>query len=567
LTRLAAAAIAAVLLVLATAAPASAHARFEGSTPEADAQLDTAPAEVVLRFSEAVQTDSDAVRVLDRTGRPVDDGRIERFGSGRQVKVGLEPIGEGAFVVAWRVVSADAHPIRGAFTFRVGDAEALDAATVAGITGDQGAGRAVGVAYGVVRFLAFAALIVVVGGLAFLTFIWPAGTRLRRARRLLWIGWGVLAAATVLGLGLQGATTDGLGLGDALRPGVIADVLDTRFGVVWLGRLALLAALVPVLWMVRHEGSDDPVWRVIALTVSLGLLATPALSGHASAGDLVPAAIAIDVVHLAAVSVWLGGLLLLVAAVLPRRDHDELRSVVPRFSTVAFGAVAAIVLTGSLQSLRQVGSLDDLVSTTFGRLLLSKVAAFAGLVALGGWSRSVLHRRLAAAQPPVALPVGPGAARADPDAETTRRLRRSVGIEVAVAALVLALTAALVNATPARSATDDPGTNPFAATVLADDRVHVDLRISPAISGENDVEVLLHLTEDPGGAPFEVGLSLTQAAQDVGPIDVPLEASGGAYVAEDVDLPIAGEWTAEVEVLLTEIDAVKAEFTVPVQGP
>jgi len=117
--------------------------------------------------------------------------------------------------------------------------------------------------------------------------------------------------------------------------------------------------------------------------VGVGLLATPGLSGHASAGDLVPLALVTDVVHVGAVAAWLGGLVLLLAFVLRRRLPEELRSVVPRFSTLAQVAVAAIVASGAFQGWRQVRSFDALTSTTYGRLLLTKTVAFAGLVALG----------------------------------------------------------------------------------------------------------------------------------------------------------------------------------------
>ena len=108
--------------------------------------------------------------------------------------------------------------------------------------------------------------------------------------------------------------------------------------------------------------------KFAALVLTLGL------SGHAAAGDLVPVAIVVDVVHVGAVALWLGGLLVVLAALLPRRDPDEVALVVPRFSSIAFAAVAALVVTGAFQSWRQVGGLEALTDTTYGQLLLAKLA-------------------------------------------------------------------------------------------------------------------------------------------------------------------------------------------------
>ncbi len=558
--RAAAAALLALGLLVALASPAGAHATLESSDPAPDAVLDEAPDQVVLRFSEPVRAGDDALRVFDGEGRRVDEGDPSRPDGDSSLALAVPDVGDGSYVATWRVVSADAHPISGGFTFRVGQGSAaVDDDLVGQLLSEEGGSSAVGAAYAVVRFLAFAALIVLVGGTGFVVFAWPEGSRLQGPIRVLAGAAAVLAVTTALGIGLQGAYERGLDLAAAFRPSVVADELGTRFGVVWAARLVLVAATVPLLIALRQGDGARAWWRGAAALVGVGLVLTPALSGHASAGDLVPLAIAADAVHVAAVAAWLGGLVLLLAFVLRRRRADELREVVPRFSALAQVAVAAIVATGAFQGWRQVRSLDALTDTTYGRLLLLKTFLFVGLVALGALNRAVVRRRLWVPSPVAGYPVGPGAALTDPDADTVQRMRRSVGIEVGVAVVVLAVTALLVNTAPAATADAEP----FAATLSAED-AHIEVTVDPGQAGRNDVHVYLHFTT--GAEPLEATAEATLPEQGIGPIAIPLEPAGpDHWSAEDVDLLPAGDWQLEVSVRLTATDEVRTETTVPIR--
>jgi copper transport protein len=141
----------------------------------------------------------------------------------------------------------------------------------------------------------------------------------------------------------------------------------------------------------------------------------------------------------------------------------ELRQVVPRFSQLAFAAVVVVVATGLMQTWRQVGTVDGLLTSDYGRLLLAKLTLVTVLIGVGAVSRSLVQRRLVATSALVARPTGPGAARLDPDVATVARLRRSVGIEVAIAVAILTVTAMLVATNPARSAEPPSGAPVVAA--------------------------------------------------------------------------------------------------------
>jgi copper transport protein len=403
------AAPAAALAVALAATPAAAHATLLGSDPRDGATLERAPASVKLTFSEPVSLSLGGVRMLTAGGGEVRLGRVVPTGDPSRVEVALPPDLHGVYVLSWRAVSADSHPVAGAFTFTVGSdvrvSEAdRDALLQAAAGGSGGADRAVTAAAAVTRAALFAALTVLLGALAFLVLLWPDGVRSPRVRALLLAGLVTAAAATLAGVPLQGAYATGRPLTSVLDPSLSGQVLTTRFGLASAARLALLLVVAAGLARARRAGSLLQVAprllspRQAALTglaVAAGLLATVALVGHAGTGPYRQLGLATDLVHLAAVSAWLGGLAVLAVAVLPGGPGPEDPGiVVGAFSQLAFTAVATIVGTGVVQSVRQVREVADLTTTSYGRLLLVKVALVAGMLALAAASRRVVRRQL-----------------------------------------------------------------------------------------------------------------------------------------------------------------------------
>ena len=121
----------AVVLVLVTAGPAAAHATLEATSPADGAHLDQAPNSVSLTFSEDVSAPLGAVRVFDAQGHRVDNGDV--VARDNTVTVGMNQVGDGGYIVTWRVISADSHPVNGAFTFTVGDGTAASSGVVSSL--------------------------------------------------------------------------------------------------------------------------------------------------------------------------------------------------------------------------------------------------------------------------------------------------------------------------------------------------------------------------------------------------------------------------------------------------
>ncbi|GGL33730.1 hypothetical protein GCM10010095_18810 [Streptomyces anthocyanicus] len=399
--------LAAACALLAGAGPASAHAALTGSDPREGAVVDKAPAQVSLTFSESVSMDDDSLRVLDPRGKRVDDGKPSGTG-GATYSVKLHAgLPDGTYTVTYQVVSADSHPVAGAYTFSVG----APSETSVAVSGQSAGGGFVGGLYGVGRYVSYTGFAVLVGGAAFVLACWPRGSGVRVLQRVVVSGWLALTAATLLLLLLRGSYTGSGKFADVFDLNLLGEVLQTKPGAALVSRLLLLAAaalFIAVLFGAYDKREDEEKrdltfgLAVGGSVVAAGLAATWAMSEHASVGLQAGLAMPVDVVHLIAVATWLGGLTaLLVALYRGPADTPVPALAVRRFSRVAFGSVIALVVTGTYQSWRQLGSWTAFTDTRYGQLLLVKIGLVAVLVGVAHFSRR-WTAQLAEAAPAVA---------------------------------------------------------------------------------------------------------------------------------------------------------------------
>ncbi|MFD9617887.1 copper resistance CopC/CopD family protein [Streptomyces virginiae] len=414
--------LAALLAALFTAAaPATAHAALTASDPTDGAVVATAPAQVTLSFSEQVAMGDDSIRVLDPQGKRVDTGELRDMCSGNTVRYGTAlhtGLPNGTYTVAWQAVSADSHPISGAFTFSIGAPSATDVS----LPTAQAGGGPVGIAYGIARYAAYAGFTVLVGGAAFILLCWRRGAAERPLQKLVVRAWVTLTAATLAMLVLRTPYTGSGSFSDVFDLDGLRAVLETKTGASLVSRLLLLGAaalFVAVLFGVyarrvaglgpdeagRSDGADgadesDPAdeaegpddtsdltfgLAIGGAVVAGGIAATWALSEHASTGIQPGIAMPADILHLMAVAIWLGGLAALLVAL--HKVPGIERAAVRRFSRVAFVSVLVLAVTGVYQSWRQLGSWSALTGTEYGQLLLLKVGLVAVLLGIAYVSR------------------------------------------------------------------------------------------------------------------------------------------------------------------------------------
>ncbi|MFB6581873.1 copper resistance CopC/CopD family protein [Streptomyces sp. NPDC056402] len=411
------------------AAPATAHAALTASDPKDGAVVATAPAQVTLSFSEQVAMGDDSIRVLDPQGKRVDTGELRDMCSGNTIRYGTTlhaGLPNGTYTVAWQAVSADSHPISGAFTFSIGAPSATDVTLPTARAG----GGPVGIAYGIARYAAYAGFTVLVGGAAFILLCWRRGAAERPLQKLVVRAWVTLTVATLAMLVLRTPYTGSGNFSDVFDLDGLRAVLQTKTGASLVSRLLLLGAaalFVAVLFGVyarrvaglgpdgadraeRAEGETDGADQAdgpngpdeagdpddtsdltfgLAMggaVVSGGIAATWALSEHASTGIQPGIAMPADILHLMAVATWLGGLAALLVAL--RKVPGIERAAVRRFSRVAFVSVLVLAVTGVYQSWRQLGSWSALTGTEYGQLLLLKIGLVAVLLGVAYLSRT-----------------------------------------------------------------------------------------------------------------------------------------------------------------------------------
>ena len=534
-------------LAFALVAPPSAfaHASLVGTTPTQGAVLDRSPTEVVLRFDEPVSTVAGSVRVFDGDVQRVDSGDVTKPSS-MEVAVGLpDGLADGTYTVAWRVLSADSHPIRGAFVFSVGKPTGDATGVVDEVLDAEAGSEAVDLSLAVVRFIGLALILLCVGGAAVLAFV--AETRDARPR-LLWIvlaaAAAVLALDSLAWIALTGVKAAGFGLDAVFRWSLARDVIETGFGQVWLGR-TLLALALAALAILGARGRSDRLLGPVVFAASAIAVTLP-LSGHARVeGSL---AVLSDAIHVVAAGVWVGGLaflaLLLVEAGGDRWSLAE--KVVPRFSTLAVVSVIALVAAGLTSGFLEVRSWQALWHTTYGQLLLVKAALLLPLIALGAFNNriSVPGLRSGAATP-----------------QTRRHFVRTMALELALMTVIVGVTAALVAEPPAKAqgasglVSRDGRIGPYDYTVTVD----------PARTGTNEVHVyLLDSTGQPASVD-EIALSASLPAADVGPLELKASPAGPGHVLARAQLPLAGDWQLQLAVRKGEFDQWSATTDLPIR--
>ncbi|HEY6890825.1 MAG TPA: copper resistance protein CopC, partial [Solirubrobacter sp.] len=404
--------LAAVIAFLAFAlmpASAWAHAQLMSTTPAANATVKTEPKLVTFSFGESVGGTADSVRVYDSSGARVDLGDARHpHGDSKVYGVSLKPhLPHGTYTATYRVVSADTHVVTGGSSFSIGAPSAAGGASVDKLLAGQKSGTATTYAFVVTRAVQYAAIAIGVGGLAFLLLVWlPAlrgiegarsayGVALRRARVLVRVAAIAGVVSGLFAIALEGAETAGKSLPQALGGGALGHVLSTRFGVVWLVASVLWLLVIFVAPAVLGGARPATRGRLALVTAPLTILvALPALAGHAGVEHPVWLFLPANVVHVGAMTLWLGGLVALLYIVpaatrqLSGGDRTELlaRSV-GRFSPLALASVGALLATGIVQSLVEIDAWAELTQTAYGRAVLIKIGLLAVLICLGALNR------------------------------------------------------------------------------------------------------------------------------------------------------------------------------------
>lgn len=548
--------LAGLLVGVAAAPPASAHAILVSTDPADGAVLTAAPDRVTLTFDEPVQVRPGAVRLLDAAGTEVStDGRT----SDTRVTLTVPPgIGDGTYVVTFRVVSADSHPVSGGLSFSVG------APSAAGVTvPGSGPSRGVQVLRQAAEALGYLGLLVGAGVLVFQLVLLRGGTAAVR-RRLFRVAAMAAATAVVAAVVLVPtvpAGQEGRGLSALVDARTWSTGLGSDQGLSSLLVLVGLGAGLLGTLAARPGGRRDRR-RVAATALAFAGIALAwgavALVGHTRTYGPSWLVLSADLLHVTTAGTWLGGLVGL-AVILSRSTEvaaPAAARTVAGFSRTAAVLVALLGLGGTLLGWRILRSWGALFGTSYGVALLTKVGIAAVVVAVAAHNRFRLLPRVSVAD------------RESGGAAAWRVLRRTVRVEASLLVVILAATGVLVTQSPvqdrAGAASGSGGAPLVLEAALGTGRAVA--RLDPGSVGVNSLELSLL---DGAGAPVApVGtpeLTVRLSAASVGPLSRPLSRTGPGRYQAVADFPLPGTWTVQVSVRTSKYDNPVARFTMDIR--
>ncbi len=502
--------VSAVALFGATAA-AHAHASLLRSTPVEGSVVQTAPAEVLFGFSESVTP-----LVVDLLAPDGSSTRLAAKAAGAGLAIDWPASKtEGTYLLSWRVVSADGHPVSGVLTFSIGSPSATPP------TAPELNDGALRFAVWSAKLVLYLSLFFGVGGAFALAWLAPGKHH----------GVGPVGALLALGLaaapvsfGLQGL--DALGAPLNMFGSVMAwqAAAATSYG--FTAALAFMALALALLAL----ASDAGLSRWLSLAGLVGVGVALAASGHASAAAPQWLTRPMVFVHGTAITFWAGALLPLAFAW--REGGDSADLALRRFSKAIPCAVAALLAAGLVLTVVQVEALPAFWRTSYGLLLSAKLVLAAALLALAGFNRWRLTKPVLAEQ-----------------AGATRWLVRSIVVETLLMVAILGLVAGFRFTPPPRvlaiEAAEPAAIHIHTAEAMAD------VAISPGHAGRTGVSIVV-MSGDFG--PLDAR-GVTLRLSQPGSAEIMANAykpGDGTWRIDSLDLPAAGTWAVAIDVDISD---------------
>jgi len=537
----------------------SAHALLLRSNPPANAVLEQPPVQVELFFSEPLEQQLSSIKVIDTNGQSVDAGdvRVDPSDTTR-ITVSLRSLSEGVYTVTWKAVSAiDGHQTVGTFPFAVGNANAKAVGAI-----QQSSTASLPFSALLSKFLLLTSLAVLAGQRLFSALVWNPVLKSNRndvSDPEVWTTFyriGLMGVLLAIGVGIlsQAGQTTGNELSIPWDSEVGRILVETRLGLIWLTRLALVLVAA---WSATDQRSRWKPW--LAFVANVALLFTVTLTSHAAteAKPLLP--VLADLIHLIGMTFWLGGLIYLFTGIRQLQKLDgELRTklsslLTNRFSINAIVFVALIGVTGFYSASLRVGTWEALFNSIYGHVLLVKQFFVAGLLVIAAINFLIISPRLNRDRMA-------GVAQS----ATLANFGKTLVIEITFAALLLASVSFLTYLPPAKIPSLD---TEFTDLKQADD-IKIEIYIAPAHVGENEFMIMLIANGQPVDTAKKVLLRFTPNQANIPPSELQLLSDGdGMYSAKGTYLSLPGKWQVQAVVRRDNKFDAFANFDLSLQTP
>ena len=494
--------VAIACVLCAPATMASAHAVLDNSVPTSGATLEDTPLQIVLDFDESVESSLGYIKLFSSSGKRVQLPAVKADASDASIVRVIPPtLAQDSYVAVYRVISADGHPVEGAITFRVGAGAVSNLASVIETAlQDSETSNAVKIAMALMRFISYIAISIVLAGIFFLL-----GSDAPRKG----LNGAVVLAGSVLGLStallylLHGMNASGGTWGQIANVSVVKDVFATQVGESLFARIVVSFLLVSV---VARWGKFVAVFAFVTLPF------TYAFAGHAAVDSPAALTIALLALHVAAVGVWCGGLILLIFV-----KDIRTTSIVEWFSQRAAVLIAVVVATGVVQALLLMDGIGNLTKTSYGKALIAKVCVV-GIMLI---CAAIVRRRFYESG--------------------VSRLRAVLCAEVVVGLIVLSITSGMVAASPRPTVSNAPF-----STALVQGDVIANITISPPRVGESEMHVIVSPPNGSLDPVLAIKARFSLASGSVPPIQTELNAVGPNHFVGYIQFVYPGEWKVDV---------------------
>ena len=545
-----------ILLVLSlTSIPSAlAHPFTDETIPNLSSNAPTGVSEVIVYFSEPVELNFSALKVLDNNGNQIDNKDTDYYEDEKSLIVTTSPLEDGVYTVTTKVLSkVDGHLVPGAFLFAVGDVvidpKLLENQSSIDLIFYPEAGA---------RFPGIVGQTIVLGVVIASLIIW--GTQNKQSIKeeleqvqikhhqkfmsITGIGLMLIFISNILMIAVQTVRLETSPM----------EAIQTYFGTIWLARMIITIVLLGIWFTLDRKTNVTKKVQIPMLVAMLALISTSSLIGHgAASGETL--ALILDYIHNLVAAVWIGGIFYFVFTLLPalsklKEENREKMSLalIPRFSIAFIISIGIVIITGPLLMWFLESDVGLITESVYGQLIILKIAIASVMVALGGFFQFRVQKTAEKNFQSGKIDVH-------------RKLRRSLKVDAALGVVLLGVVALLTNGTLPEGQFQDASAQEIIygfKTIEFTDNAKFEIQITPFSSGVNTILVQVSdFNNNPIYDANAIKVKMANPSKNIAPIEIPMEIT-----KEENDIPtefqgeitfgFSGEWQLEVESQRTE---------------
>ena len=545
-----------VLLVLSlTSIPfVSAHPFTDETIPNLSSNAPTGVSEVIVYFSEPVELNFSALKVLDNNGNQIDNKDTDYYEDEKSLIVTTSPLEDGVYTVTTKVLSkVDGHLVPGAFLFAVGDV-VIDPKLLE----NQSSAELIFFPEAGARFPGIVGQTIVLGVVIASLIIW--GTQNKQSIKeeleqvqikhhqkfmsITGIGLMLIFISNILMIAVQTVRLETSPI----------EAIQTYFGTIWLARMIITIVLLGIWFTLDRKTNVTKKVQIPMLVAMLALISTSSLIGHGAASGETPALI-LDYIHNLVAAVWIGGIFYFVFTLLPslsklKEINKEKMSLalIPRFSIAFIISIGIVIITGPLLMWFLESDVGLITESVYGQLIILKIVIASAMVALGGFFQLRVQKTAEKNFQSGKIDVH-------------RKLRRSLKVDAALGVVLLGVVALLTNGTLPEGQFQDASAQEIIygfKTIEFTENAKFEIQITPFSSGVNTILVQVSdFDNNPIYDANAIKVKMANPSKNISPIEIPMEIT-----KEENDIPtefqgeitfgFSGEWQLEVESQRTE---------------